>query len=63
MDSSRFLEKNVGSADRGIRLVIVAALWVWPNATAVSRVGAELLGAVGGILLVTAITQYCGLYK
>ncbi len=63
MDQSRYLENNVGTADSIVRVIVVIALWIWPEAVHLSALGTEILGAVGWILLVTAITRDCGLYK
>ncbi|AUW93398.1 MAG: DUF2892 domain-containing protein [Sulfobacillus thermosulfidooxidans] len=56
------LEKNVGPIDRLVRLAIVAVLWIWPLTTAMSTVGTAIMSALGGIILVTAVTGYCLLY-
>ncbi|WP_430626723.1 YgaP-like transmembrane domain [Sulfobacillus thermotolerans] len=35
---------------------------MWPLTTAMSTVGTAIMSALGGIILVTAVTGYCLLY-
>jgi hypothetical protein len=61
------MSRNVGSADRGVRiglgalagLVSVLAL---AGSVSLPTVLAPVLGAVALILLVTGLTSFCGLY-
>lgn len=57
------MKQNIGAIDRIIRILIAVgffyAAFSWPMAGAIRIV----LAIIGGLLLVTAVTGFCGLYK
>jgi len=62
MDRKLWLEKNVGSADRAVRVVLVAFLWMWALTAHLGTLATVVMAAIGGILLSTVISQYCPMW-
>lgn len=56
------MRKNIGTADRIIRLVVAAFLAVVIIAGLVKGVVAVILGAIAVIFVITALVGFCGLY-
>ena len=56
------MKKNVGTADRIVRLVLAAFLAVLLFAGAVKGVLAVVLGVVAVIAAITGLVGFCGLY-
>lgn len=54
---------NTGVADRVIRLVLGVALVLWPTLAAWETWTTTVLAAVGGALIIMALTGHCGLYR
>lgn len=57
------MKTNVGSLDRLIRVLLASALFylgLFPYSRAAVGIG---LVVVGGVLLVTALVGFCGLYR
>ncbi len=63
MSRTQSLPKNVGPLDRAVRLALVTGLWSVPPITPFAIVGSGIRGAVGGMLLTTALTQHCTVYQ
>ena len=57
------MTKNVGNADRIIRVVIAIAAVAGAAAVGFGSIGAWLLIAVAAIMLVTAAVGFCPLYR
>ena len=62
------MERNVGSTDKLVRVLLgavagVVSLAVLANAVSLPTVLAPVLGVAAVILLVTGLTEFCGLYK
>jgi len=62
------MERNVGSTDKLVRVLLgavagIISLAVLANAVALPTVLAPVLGIAAVILLVTGLTEFCGLYK
>ncbi len=56
------MKKNVGSSDKIIRYLIAIAAALLIIFSVVKGIWAIIIGIVGGIMLVTALTGFCGLY-
>lgn len=56
------MKKNIGSADRIIRLLAALVIAILYLSGAVSGVIGIILLIAGGILLATGLVQFCGLY-
>ena len=56
------MKTNVGTIDKVIRILIAIAVAVLIILGILKGTWAIVLGIVGGIFLVTAITGFCGLY-
>ncbi len=56
------MKTNVGSLDRVIRFIIAIAAAVLIILGVVKGTWAIVIGIVGGIMLVTGILGFCGLY-
>ena len=56
------MKKNMGSADKIIRLIIAAAIAVLFLTNVISGVWAILLLAVAGIFVLTSLVSVCPLY-
>lgn len=56
------MKKNVGSADRVIRIAIAAIVAVLYLSNAISGTLALILGAFAIILLITSFVNFCPLY-
>ena len=54
--------RNVGTADRGLRLVIAALGWWLAASVGYATAGGIIVLVVAGILVVTALAGYCPLY-
>jgi hypothetical protein len=57
------MSKNLGSADRLIRVVVGIAALVGAFALGFGSVGGILLAVVGAIMLGTAAVGFCPLYR
>jgi fatty acid desaturase len=57
------MTRNEGGLDRIIRVVIAIAAVVGAVAVGLGSVGAWVLLAVAAIMLVTAVTGFCPLYR
>jgi Protein of unknown function (DUF2892) len=55
--------KNMGSADRIIRLIAAAAVVSLYYGNIISGTTAIVLGAVAGIFLLTSLVSFCPLYR
>ena len=56
------MKKNMGTADRSIRILLaIVILVLYVNGTLTGST-AIILGIIGLILLLTGLTGYCGLY-
>lgn len=58
MRSDPHIEKNVGQVDRVIRLIIGAALVVWPVVAGWPVWMVAIVAAIGGIQIHTGIVRY-----
>lgn len=56
------MKKNMGSADRTIRLLVAVLLGILVFAGQVVGVTAAILGVVAVVMLVTSVVGYCPLY-
>ena len=56
------MKTNVGSIDRVIRILIAVVIAVLIILGELAGLWAIVLGILGGILLVTALIGFCGLY-
>jgi hypothetical protein len=56
------VKKNIGTADRIIRLVVAAFLAVLLITGAVKGVLAGILGVIAAVFVITAGVGFCGLY-
>jgi hypothetical protein len=56
------MKRNMGLADRIIRIVLAAAIAVLYLTQVLSGTAAIVLGAIGAIFLVTGIVGVCPLY-
>jgi hypothetical protein len=56
------MKRNMGLADRVIRIVLAAAVAVLYFTHQLTGTAAIILGIVGGIFLVTGIVGFCPLY-
>mgnify|MGYP006280184907 FL=1 len=57
------MKKNVGTADQIIRVVIAAIAAGLIIFKALTGTWAIVVGIVGVVMLITAVTGFCGLYK
>ena len=57
------MKKNVGTADRIIRLLIFVIVGILYFADLISGTLALILGIVALIALLTSLLSFCGLYK
>jgi hypothetical protein len=57
------VEKNVGTFDKVIRLLLVVVVAILYATKAISGVAAIILGVIALLLLITTITGYCFLYS
>jgi hypothetical protein len=56
------MKKNMGNADRLIRLLIVVVIGVLYFTNVISGTLAIILGVVGLVFLITSVIGFCGLY-
>jgi small-conductance mechanosensitive channel len=56
------MQKNMGTLDRIIRIVLVIVIAVLYFAKVISGTAAIILGIIGLILLITSLTSVCLLY-
>jgi hypothetical protein len=54
--------KNVGTADKVIRLILVAVAVILYATKVISGVLAIIVGIIALLLLLTTVTSYCALY-
>ncbi len=57
------MSRNENGIDRWVRVVIAIAAVVAAGAVGFGTVGAWILLVVGAIMLVTAVTGFCPLYR
>lgn len=57
------MHRNVGNADRIVRIVLAALALVWALSLGATTAGGLAVLAVGAILLVTALVGFCPLYR
>ncbi len=56
------LQKNMGTIDRSIRVIISVSIWALHATGRVDGIISVILGMVGGTILATAVLGYCPLY-
>jgi hypothetical protein len=56
------MKKNIGTADRIIRLVVAAFLAILIVTGAITGAVAVIMGVIAVIFLITAFVSFCGLY-
>ncbi|HKK09718.1 MAG TPA: DUF2892 domain-containing protein [Bacteroidales bacterium] len=57
------MNANVGTTDKVIRFIIAAAAAAVILTNTLTGTWAIVAGVVGGIMLITGLTGFCGLYK
>lgn len=57
------MNTNVGTTDRAIRFLIAAAAAALILTNTLTGTWAIVAGIIGGIMLITGLTGFCGLYK
>ena len=57
------MERNVGTVDRVIRIILGLILLIGPMQMGYSCAVAYIVMLIGVILLITGIIGYCGLYN
>ncbi len=57
------MNANVGTTDKIIRFLIAAAAAALILTNTLTGTWAIVAGVVGGIMLITGLTGFCGLYK
>jgi len=61
--SNVIMKTNVGTADKVIRIIIAAVAAALIVTNTLTGTWAIVAGVVGGIMLITGLTGFCGLYK
>ncbi|MDI6799644.1 MAG: DUF2892 domain-containing protein [Actinomycetota bacterium] len=56
------MKKNMGTADRVIRLIIAIGIWVLYAMGRIEGLFGVILGIIGGIFLATSLLGFCPLY-
>jgi hypothetical protein len=56
-------QKNIGTPDRALRLILGAVLIALPALTALGSALTVALPVVGAILMLTALVRFCPLYR
>lgn len=57
------MKKNVGTTDKVIRIIIAVAAAGLIITQTLTGIWAIVVGIIGGAMLVTSLTGFCGLYK
>lgn len=57
------MKTNVGTVDKVIRFLIAAAAAALILTNTITGTVAIVVGIIGGVMLVTGLTGFCGLYK
>ena len=56
------MTKNMGSLDKGIRLVLAAAIVILYFTGSISGVAAIILGILAAVFVITSFVGFCPLY-
>lgn len=57
------MKKNIGTADKIIRIVLALAAAVLIVTETVSGTAALIIGIIGVVMLLTGLAGFCGLYS